>query len=166
MEDRFNDLEAPTVGATWQLYLHSQHGEKLELQIWDTAGQEAFHSLGPLYYRGALGAVVVYDVTNRLSFSKIGSWIDEFIGIAGSNAVIFIVGNKTDLEAGRVVPEAEGREWSEERNYRFFETSAKTGQNIGTLFEEMCETIVTQKRLLMRGRTTNVAVTPKSQPCC
>jgi small GTP-binding protein len=166
MEGKFDDLEPSTVGATWQLFAQDQNGQKLEIQIWDTAGQEKFRALGPLYYRGAVGAVVVYDVTNRQSFANIEGWIEGFTSVAGSESAIVIVGNKTDRDGYREVPEREGREWARERSVTFYETSAKTGTNVAEVFDALTHTIASSKSLALKSSTTGVPQNTHVEYCC
>jgi small GTP-binding protein len=89
----FNPHTEPTVGANWQSYTPPNRPNALQLQLWDTAGQERYRSLGPLYYRGAVGGVVVYDVTNRCSFDNVRTWISAFQNTAGTEAALIVVGN-------------------------------------------------------------------------
>jgi small GTP-binding protein len=166
MDDKFDDAEQPTIGATWQLWARDQKGEKIELQIWDTAGQETFKSLGPLYYRGAVAAVVVYDVTNRVTFTSVEQWINDFVSIAGTETVIYVIGNKIDKSDLRTVPDAEGKDWAEQRGYGFFETSAQTGSNVGPMFDALTADIVKKRAPLSQPRsTTALPDTSEEQGC-
>jgi small GTP-binding protein len=164
--DKFDDLEQPTVGAAWQLVTQTKGGQEIELQIWDTAGQEKFRALGPLYYRGAVVAVVVYDVTNRASFDSVEPWIEGFTAVAGSESAIVVVGNKTDLEDARDVSQKEGRDWAIERGLRFFETSAKTGANVKELFEALAEIVATRMTPGRRSPATDLIAQEEGQGCC
>jgi small GTP-binding protein len=147
----FNAYEPNTIGANWHLYCTTVNGSRCELQIWDTAGQERFRTLGPLYYRNAVAGLVVYDVTSRESFKNIARWTESLLSIAGASVKVFVVGNKKDLADERKVAYAEGLEWakSEERNYEFFETSAKTGEGVTTVFQTIAEAIGTTERRRM-----------------
>lgn len=78
-------------------------GKRVNLSIWDTAGQEKFHALGPIYYRASNGAILVYDITDEDSFQKVKSWVKELRKILGTDICLVIVGNKTDLEKDRNV---------------------------------------------------------------
>jgi small GTP-binding protein len=142
MEDRFDEHELPTVGANWQLYVQDFNNDRVELQIWDTAGQEKFRSLGPLYYRSAVGAVAVFDVTNRGTFEHLESWITAFTEVAGTDVKIVIAGNKCDLDGDRQVSIKESREWATQRGFMIYETSAQTGENVANLFRALAEAIL------------------------
>jgi small GTP-binding protein len=139
IDDGFDSAEQPTVGADWQLFVHTVDCDRVELQIWDTAGQEKFRSLGPLYYRDAVAAVAVFDVTNRASFDELGWWVSEFVGVAVAHAVVVVAANKCDLEDEKVVTEAQARDWAAQRGFMLYETSAKTGQNILQMFRALAE---------------------------
>jgi small GTP-binding protein len=142
MEDRFDAFEQSTVGANWQLYVREFGTERVELQIWDTAGQERFRSLGPLYFRGASGAVVVYDIASRSSFTAIDSWVDSFMAVAGPEGTIALAGNKCDLEDDRQVPQKEALDWARERGYLAYETSAKSGQNVKPMIDALAQRLL------------------------
>jgi len=107
--------------------------QRIKLQIWDTAGQEAFRSITRAYYRGATGALLVYDISRRASFDHLAQWLMDARQNAQPNMVIILIGNKSDLER-REVSFEEG-EWFARQNGLFFlETSAKTGQNVESAF--------------------------------
>jgi small GTP-binding protein len=145
MEDRFDSNEQPTVGANWQLYVRNFNNDRVELQIWDTAGQEKFRALGPLYYRSALGAIAVFDVSSRESFVHLGSWIDAFTEVAGTDVRIVIAANKSDLEEDRQVRVKESRDWASARGWMIYETSARTGENVESLFQALAEAILSNR---------------------
>uniref|UniRef100_A0A8C5EWY3 Ras-related protein Rab-6B-like n=1 Tax=Gouania willdenowi TaxID=441366 RepID=A0A8C5EWY3_GOUWI len=100
------------------------------LQLWDTAGQERFRSLIPSYIRDSTVAVVVYDITNVNSFQQTCKWIDDVRTERGSDVIIMLVGNKTDLEEKRQITIEEGEQRAKELSVMFIETSAKTGCNV------------------------------------
>jgi len=107
----------------------------VKFEIWDTAGQERYHSLAPMYYRGAAAAVVVYDITNRQSFLRAKSWIKELQRQGAPSIVIALAGNKLDLEGGRQVESDEARAYADENGILFVETSAKTNHMVNELFK-------------------------------
>jgi Ras-related protein Rab-2A len=138
----------------------------MELQIWDTAGQEKFRSLAPLYYRGACGAIVVYDVTSRPSFEMLASWIDSFVSIVGIQGTIVIAGNKCDLEDFRQVSREEAVDWAAKHGYEMFETSAKTGQNIQLLVDRIAEDVLKAKLSDMQNKPSGLAGGASHSSCC
>jgi small GTP-binding protein len=142
LDDTFDPLERLTIGADWQLYVHNLNGDRVELQIWDTAGQEKFRSLCPLYYRGAAAAVAVFDVTNRATFEHLEKWIDSFMEVAGTQVSIAVAANKLDREGERVVSQKESQEWASAREWLIYQTSAKTGENVAELFQALAELVL------------------------
>ena len=145
IDKTFNPYEHSTIGANYQFYTQDVDGTRVEIQIWDTAGQEKFRSLGPIYFRNSIGALAVYDITNRDSFNNLQEWIRTFTEVAGSDVIICIVGNKCDLPQ-RVVTMQEAEEFlkssANPQNYLFFETSAKTGLGVNELFLRLAEELV------------------------
>uniref|UniRef100_A0A453STW2 Ras-related protein RHN1 n=3 Tax=Aegilops tauschii subsp. strangulata TaxID=200361 RepID=A0A453STW2_AEGTS len=114
----------------------------VRFDIWDTAGQERYHSLAPMYYRGAAAAVVVYDITSTDSYIRAKRWVDELQRQGNPHLVMALVGNKVDLEKRRKVGTQEALEYAERNGLFFLETSAKTAQNVGELFYELAERLV------------------------
>ena len=142
IDQTFQEYEQTTVGANYQLYVEEIDGKKVEIQIWDTAGQEKFKSLGPIYYRNARGAAVVFDVTNRNTFDHLSEWINAFTEVAGTDTSIFIVANQIDKIDKRQVDSDEIKSWADSNAYRVFETSAKTGEGVAELFHEIAVEIL------------------------
>ncbi|KAB7505407.1 Ras-related protein Rab-5B [Armadillidium nasatum] len=106
----------------------------VKFEIWDTAGQERYHSLAPMYYRGAQAAIVVYDITNQDTFERAKTWVKELQRQASPNIVIALSGNKADLSNKRVVELDEAQNYAEENSLLFMETSAKTAMNVNDIF--------------------------------
>lgn len=113
----------------------------VKLQIWDTAGQESFRSITRSYYRGAAGALLVYDITRRDSFQHLSRWLEEAKQHANEQMVILLIGNKNDLEHRRAVSTAEGQAFADENGLLFLETSAKTAHNVEQAFLKTAEEI-------------------------
>ncbi|RYQ93327.1 hypothetical protein Ahy_B09g099599 [Arachis hypogaea] len=110
-------------------------GKRIKLQIWDTAGQERFRTITTAYYRGAMGILLVYDVTDEASFNNIRNWIRNIEQHASDNVNKILVGNKADMdESKRAVPTARGQALADEYGIKFFETSAKTNMNVEEVF--------------------------------
>lgn len=106
----------------------------IKLQIWDTAGQESFRSITRSYYRGAAGALLVYDITRRETFTHLSTWLEDARQHASPNMTIMLIGNKCDLAHRRAVTTEEGAQFAKENGLIFLETSAKTSQNVEEAF--------------------------------
>ncbi|KEG15152.1 ras-related protein rab-5 [Trypanosoma grayi] len=118
-------------------------GGSVKYEIWDTAGQERYRSLAPIYYRGACGALVVYDITSADSLKKAQTWLRELHSNADPTLTIFLLGNKKDLESLRQVSYEEGAALAQEEGVNgFFETSAKDNFNIEEVFVELARTLL------------------------
>mmetsp|Transcript_17656 Transcript_17656/g.25165 ORF Transcript_17656/g.25165 Transcript_17656/m.25165 type:complete len:227 (-) Transcript_17656:175-855(-) len=107
---------------------------QVKLQIWDTAGQESFRSITRSYYRGAAGALLVYDLTRRDTFNHLTRWLEEARQHSHSNMVIMLIGNKSDLDSRRAVSTEEGKAFAKQHGLIFMETSAKTAANVEKAF--------------------------------
>ena len=114
----------------------------VRVQIWDTAGQEAFRSITRSYYKSSTCAFIVYDITNKKSFSNVVSWLNECREMCFRDILICLVGNKTDLEDKRTVSKDEGQKFAEDNGLLFFETSAQDGTNIEEMFTQATSNIV------------------------
>lgn len=136
VEGKFFDRLESTIGAAFSTQTVSVDGQEMKFEIWDTAGQERYHSLAPMYYRGAQAAVIVYDITERDSFLRAKAWVSELQkqGNPTTATVIALAGNKADLENRRSVAFEEARSYAEDNGFIFRETSAKTGQNVSDVF--------------------------------
>ncbi|CAN1278260.1 Ras-related protein RABA4d [Linum perenne] len=106
----------------------------VKAQIWDTAGQERYRAVTSAYYRGAVGAMLVYDMTKRQSFDHMQRWLEELRGHADKNIVIMLIGNKSDLGSLRAVPQEDAQEFAQRENLFFMETSALESTNVETAF--------------------------------
>jgi len=121
----FKPFSESTIGASFMSKMILADGAPVKCQIWDTAGQEKYHSLAPMYYRGAAAAILVYDITKKPSFDKLKDWVAELRNQGPEHIVLCVAGNKSDLEAHRAVDAAEAAAYAAEANALFFETSAK-----------------------------------------
>ncbi|KAK9075806.1 hypothetical protein SSX86_004135 [Deinandra increscens subsp. villosa] len=116
-----------TIGIDFLIRTIELEGKRIKLQIWDTAGQERFRTITTAYYRGAMGILLVYDVTDESSFNNIRSWIRNIEQHASDNVNKILVGNKADMdESKRAVPTSKGQALADEYGIKFFETGAKT----------------------------------------
>jgi Ras-related protein Rab-8A len=126
-------------------------GKQVKLQIWDTAGQERFRTITTSYFRGAQGILLVYDVTDPVSFSNINNWMSQIHQHADLHVNKILIGNKCDMDEERKVSVEEGRGLAEKYKIPFFETSAKSKVNVGEAFEAIANDVT--KRLIDDGST-------------
>lgn len=141
-DDSFNSSFISTIGIDFKMKTIDFNGKKIKLQIWDTAGQERFYTITSTYYRGAMGIMLVYDVTDGKSFDSIAKWLRNIDENANEDVVKMIVGNKCDMEDKRIVPTERGQEVASHHGIPFFETSAKTNVNITPAFYDMTRRIL------------------------
>ena len=113
------------------------------IQIWDTAGQENYKSITRAYYKNSVCALIVYDISNRDSFTNVCSWIEDCKNQCPKTVYMILVGNKSDLEEEREVRKEEGQDLADKYAINFFETSAKTGKNVEEVFNNSAEQIAT-----------------------
>ena len=123
-----------TVGFEFSVKKFKFGEDRVQLDVWDTAGQDRFRSLIPSYYKRAAGALVVYDITNMETFKSIHSWMNEINDHADQDILKMVIGNKTDLEAERIVWETDGEELAKQYGSAFMETSALDGINMKEVF--------------------------------
>ncbi|KAG4119829.1 hypothetical protein ERO13_D11G103500v2 [Gossypium hirsutum] len=123
-----------TIGVEFQTRTVTIKSKVIKAQIWDTAGQERYRAVTSAYYRGALGAMLVYDITKRQSFDHVARWVEELRAHADSSIAIMLIGNKADLVDLRAVPTEDAVEFAEDQGLFFAETSALSGDNVDKAF--------------------------------
>ncbi|ANB14656.1 Rab family GTPase VPS21 [Sugiyamaella lignohabitans] len=134
-KDQFDDFRESTIGAAFLTQtVQVDPNTIVKFEIWDTAGQERYKSLAPMYYRNANCAVVVYDITQSASLTRAKAWVKELQHQANENIIIALAGNKFDLQESRDVDTSVAEAYAKEAGLLFFETSAKTGENVTELF--------------------------------
>ncbi len=151
-DDAFNSTFISTIGIDFKIKTVELRGKKIKLQIWDTAGQERFHTITTSYYRGAMGIMLVYDVTNPKSFDNIAKWLRNIQEHANEDVEKMILGNKCDMEDKRMISRERGETIACENGVRFLETSAKTNVNIERAFLELSESILDKTPGVMEPR--------------
>ncbi|CAG2163940.1 unnamed protein product [Oppiella nova] len=155
-EDAFNTTFISTIGIDFKIRTIELDGKKIKLQIWDTAGQERFRTITTAYYRGAMGIMLVYDVTNDKSFENIKNWIRNIEEHASSDVEKMILGNKCDVNDRRQVSRERGEQLAIEYGIKFMETSAKASVNVEEAFFALAKDIKTkmEKKLVSHPHTT------------
>jgi small GTP-binding protein len=137
VQGTFTEDGTTTCGADFYTYSCPVNNDNVKLQIWDTAGQERFRSISKSYFRNAVGAVLVYDITNMGSFDQLADWLTDLQTLSAPNAYILLVGNKADLEKQRQVGPDLTKEFSERHHLEAIETSALSGKNVKEAFARM-----------------------------
>ena len=141
LHNKFDKSSKATIGVELGRKTYTIKNNKVEAQIWDTAGQERYRSMTKAYYKGALGALIVYDITKKETFDNIENWIADLRNSADKKATIILVGNKNDLEEERKVSKDIGESKAKEFGFAFLETSALNGSNIELAFQTLIEEV-------------------------
>ncbi|KAE8734344.1 Ras-related protein Rab-5A [Hibiscus syriacus] len=135
VKGQFVEFQESTIGAAFFSQTLAVNDATVKFEIWDTAGQERYHSLAPMYYRGAAAAIIVYDMTNQASFERAKKWVQELQAQGNPNMVMALAGNKADLLDAR----KEAKTFAQENGLFFMETSAKTASNVNEIFHEIAK---------------------------
>ncbi|KAL8127491.1 ras-related protein Rab11D [Apium graveolens] len=156
--DEFSLDSKATIGVEFQTRTLSIEHKSVKAQIWDTAGQERYRAVTSAYYRGAVGAMLVYDITKRQTFDHIPRWLEELRGHADKNIVIILLGNKNDLEDQRAVPTDDAKEFAQKEGLFFLETSALQSTNVEDAFMTVLTgifNVVNKKTLVANNDQSN-----------
>ncbi|XP_071690414.1 ras-related protein RABA4a-like [Rutidosis leptorrhynchoides] len=146
-----------TIGVEFQTRTLVIEHKFVKAQIWDTAREGRYRAVPSLYYRGAVGAMLVYDITKRQTFDHIPQWLEELRNHADKNIVIILIGNKSDLEDQRVVPTEDAKEFAQNEGMFFLETSALESTNVEDAFLTVLTEIfrIVNKKTLAAGEEQN-----------
>uniref|UniRef100_G1LX59 Ras-related protein Rab-3 n=1 Tax=Ailuropoda melanoleuca TaxID=9646 RepID=G1LX59_AILME len=140
-DDSFTPAFVSTVGIDFKVKTIYRNDKRIKLQIWDTAGQERYRTITTAYYRGAMGFILMYDITNEESFNAVQDWSTQIKTYSWDNAQVLLVGNKCDMEDERVVSSERGRQLADHLGFEFFEASAKDNINVKQTFERLVDVI-------------------------
>ena len=141
INNTFEENSKPSIGVELSSKSFMINNDIINIQIWDTAGQERYKSITKAYYKGALGALVVYDITKKETFESVDKWINDLKHLADKKVSIVLVGNKSDLEGERQVSKEEGQMKAQSNGLGFLETSALNGNNIELAFKTLVEEV-------------------------
>ena len=175
LKNQFNENSKTTIGVEFGTKNIIINNKRIKIQIWDTAGQERYRSITSAYYKGAKGALIVYDITRKNTFDNIDKWITDLKLNGDKNICIIIVGNKSDLNEQREVDKELGKKKAEMFKTAFMETSALNGENISKAFEEVIEQIYqlnknafeeNAKKDIDRGVNLNDNKDDNKKKCC
>ena len=138
IDNTFQESYLSTVGLDFKVKnVQLDDGKTYRVQIWDTAGQDRFHAITRNYFKNAHGIILIYDVTLIESFQNVKNWIKQIKEEVTDKVSIILVGNKIDMENQRVVSKEEGEKMAASYGLKFFECSAKTGENVEEIFKDI-----------------------------
>ena len=145
-DDKFHDNKIATIGIDFKIKIIKKGNERIKVSIYDTAGQERFKNIVKHYYKGANGVLLIYDITKRDTFEKLEFWLEDLKENSDNlnNLFIYLIGNKNDLEERREVDFEEANKFAKEKNIPYIEVSAKTGNNIKKLFDDVIKGAMTK----------------------
>jgi small GTP-binding protein len=161
VDGTFRDESQSTVGVEFKPFLVKVDDQTVKLQIWDTAGQERFKSDSKAYFRNADGAVLVYDITSDTSFDDLSNWLHDLQQLCHPSAYILLVGNKGDLEKERKVGIQQAKDFAENHQLEYIETSALTGANVTETFTGLALGVANR---VAAGQIQNAAAVAKGSP--
>ncbi|XP_061536031.1 RAB3D, member RAS oncogene family, a [Phycodurus eques] len=140
-DDSFTSAFVSTVGIDFKVKTIYRNDKRIKLQIWDTAGQERYRTITTAYYRGAMGFLLIYDITSQESFVAVQDWGTQIKTYSWDNAQVVLVGNKLDLEEDRQVTTEDAQRLATELGFQFFEASAKECINVKQVFDKLVDVI-------------------------
>ena len=145
MQNKFMDTQVPTIGAQFQqLKVPLKTGATLKINLWDTAGEEKFRAMLPMYYKNSTAAILVYDIGSLMSFQNVDYWVRALDdNVRKEDCLLVLVGNKCDLEPEAIKVTTEvAKRYADTNHMMFFEVSAKSGEGVGELFRKLGEELV------------------------
>ncbi|XP_077309463.1 ras-related protein Rab-3B [Lithobates pipiens] len=172
-DDTFTSAFVSTVGIDFKVKTVYRNDKRVKLQIWDTAGQERYRTITTAYYRGAMGFILMYDITNEESYNAVQDWATQIKTYSWDNAQVILVGNKCDMEDERVIPAEKGKHLAEQLGFEFFEASAKENIQVKQVFErlvdiicdKMSESLENENSAASGGKNLRFDSNPPQQKC-
>ncbi|XP_058494929.1 ras-related protein Rab-3B [Solea solea] len=175
-DDSFSNSFVSTVGIDFKVKTVYRNDKRIKLQIWDTAGQERYRTITTAYYRGAMGFILMYDITNEESFNAVQDWATQIKTYSWDNAQVIMVGNKCDMDEERIVPPEKGKHLADQLGFEYYEASAKENINVRQVFErlvdiicvKMSERVDVEVPVAPGSKTTRLTDKPAQLPqkCC
>ncbi|XP_038681883.1 ras-related protein Rab11D [Tripterygium wilfordii] len=164
-KNEFNLESKSTIGVEFATKSLNIDGKVIKAQIWDTAGQERYRAITSAYYRGAVGALLVYDVTRFATFENVERWLRELREHTDPNIVVMLIGNKSDLRHLRAVSVEDGKAFAEKESLYFMETSALDATNVENAFTEVLTQIyrIVSKRAVEGGNVSGTSLPSKGE---
>lgn len=171
--NQFNPDSKTTIGVEFATKTVQIGDKTIKAQIWDTAGQERYRAITNAYYKGAVGAMLLYDITSQMTFNSLGKWLKELRDNSDNNLVVMLIGNKCDMQELRLIKTQEGIKFAEQEQILFIETSALDSTNVQEAFTQLISTIIERFGKSSIGKKTDqevhrqgVTVEEKSTNCC
>ena len=175
-KNEFNLESKATIGVEFATKCITFNKKVIKSQIWDTAGQERFRAITSSYYKGAMGALLVFDISKKQSFDNLDRWLNEVRAFTKPEVCIILVGNKADLSYMREVPQEEAIKYAAQQKIPYFETSALASTNVEKVFEELLVGIarstdpyfdsIAEAPKIDTGNTVKLNTTKKKGNCC
>ena len=167
VNNTFEELHLGTIGLDYKFKnVMLDDGQEVKVQIWDTAGQDRFHSVTKNYYKGAQGIILIYDVTKQDTFDNVEHWIEQIKEEVSEKVCIILVGNKIDLDDERIITYEDGNKIAQKYKLDFYECSAKTGANIENTFKELIKKIVQNYSKIKEKGTKLKSNNNDKKGCC
>ena len=178
LNNKFEKDSKATIGVEFGNKIFEIKNSRVNCQIWDTAGQERYKSMTKAFYKGALGALIVYDISKKDTFENVENWITDLKKSSDKKVSIILIGNKNDLEESRQVKKEEGEMKAKEHGIAFLETSALNGNNIEIAFKTLVDEVYNQCHRefesvadveILKGETINIneqKPEEKKSKCC
>ncbi|RUS88304.1 hypothetical protein EGW08_003942 [Elysia chlorotica] len=160
---KYQDTYIATIGVDFIVKeIQTKDGDTVKLQAWDLAGEERFRTITNSYYRGAMGMMLVYDVTDKQSFEHLEKLLDQTRSFGAEDIILFVVGNKADHnDSKRMVTFEEGKQFADENGLNFMETSARDNVSVNEAFEQFLELVVEKYK---KDRANAAKSGPKAKP--
>ena len=163
----FQDIHMATIGLDYRLKsMKLKNGKDIKIQMWDTAGQDRFKAITKNYYKGSHGILLLYDITNIQTFESVKQWVTQIREEATQNVIVYLVGNKSDMEEEREVQKEKGEQLAEKLGFPFTESSAKNGINVNETFEDLAERIDKLYGNKPQKPVKNKLYKAKGKKCC
>jgi Ras-related protein Rab-8A len=171
-DDSFQEAHLTTIGLDFRLKtINLNDNRKVKIQIWDTAGEDRFRSITRNYYKGAKGILLIFDVTDKETFTHVRDWIERIHEESPEGITICLVGNKIDMNESRVISNEEGKKIADEFKIPYFETSAKSNIGVEEVFTYLVKEVDTiymneHKEEVGRKTVLNQKTKNKKKKCC
>ena len=167
IENTFQEIHMSTIGLESKIKtVDLDDGRTVKIQLWDTAGQERFHTITKNYYKTAHAIILIFDVTEKATYQNVKNWVEQIREEVSSKVVTVLVGNKIDDVENRKINKEEGEEMAKECGISYFECSAKTGENIDPIFNDLIKKTIENYKVLEEATKLDSKKKTKKKGCC